>query len=195
MGGPAGARRQRSQACFKHYFSDTNRKMGGRKGLYDLVCGGIVWKMEPCVGLSAFKPLCNSYLGPVEASVAESPQGAAGLWSWSRLQHPEQLRACTGVGALGSVLLGRSHHPRRTQSWNWRVNWSKSLSLTLMPSHIDGGPVCWSGCDDGGGGGDDVCDAACAGWGLWVGDFVACGARQGVHSGSAVDLPRTPVGL
>jgi hypothetical protein len=41
VGGAAETRRQRRQACFQqilNYFSNTNKKEGGRKGIYDLVC-------------------------------------------------------------------------------------------------------------------------------------------------------------
>lgn len=107
------------------------------------------------------------------------------------MQCPEQALACTGVGAVGCVPLGRSRRPLRIRNWDWRASWSKIPSPTLIPSHIDGGDVCQSGGGDGGGGdgggGGDV-------WGPWAGGCVACGAGLGAHSGTAAGLPQTPKG-
>jgi hypothetical protein len=157
------------------------------------VCGGVIvytdQTMEPPLGLPAFRPRCSSYLGPGEA-LGESPQGVVEPESLkSQLQCPEWSWACTGVGVVGYVPRGRIHLPPRTRNWGWRASWSKILSLTRIPSHIDGGDVCQDCGGDGGGGGDD------GGWGPWVGDCVAFGAGPEVHSVSAVDLPQTPEGL
>lgn len=101
----------------------------------------------------------------------------------SLLQCPEQAGACTGVGAVGCVLPGRSHHPLKTLNWSWRVSWSKILSPIRTPSYIDGGEVCQTG----GGGGDDGGGDA---WGPWEGDCEAYGAGLEEHSGSAEGLPQ-----
>lgn len=62
-----------------------------------------------------------------------------------------------------------------------------------MPSHTDGGDL------RGGGGGGDVGGGGADGgggdmWGPWEGDYAACGAGLGVHSGSAAGRPQTPEG-
>lgn len=76
------------------------------------------------------------------------------------------------------------------------MSWSKILSLTLIPSHIDGGDVCQSGSGGGGGGGDDRGGGGGGddAWGPWAGGCVVCGAGLGAHSGSAEGLPQTPEG-
>lgn len=111
----------------------------------------------------------------------------------SQVQFLEQTKTYTGVGAEGYVPPGRSHHLRRTQNWGWRVNWSKILSLTRIPSHEHGGHVGQSDGGDGGGGGGSGGHGG-VGWGPRVGDFVAFCAELGEHSASAAGLPQTPEG-